>query len=290
MSPISALFRALVDDAAVFPPGNLPLPEAVSAHRAHRSAWYADLVGPLLCPASRIAELDSLLAHDGNPLGVGVIVDTGTGGVLEGVDSVARDERLTLRCVEVPLRGEPLADNARRAVAALDAALGGSDDDEPGYVEVPRSSGWRAALDVIADSGYRAKLRTGGAAAEAYPSEQELAQFILGCLDRGVAFKLTAGLHQAVRHSTDAGTEEHGFLNVITAVAAALDGADAADLAARLAARESDVVAATIKDLRPERAAGVRRWFASYGSCSIAEPLTDLVALGLVERPDNVGA
>ena len=59
---VSSLFRVnagclprsshgLVDDAAVFPPGNAALPDAVAAHREHRAAWYADLVGPLLVPA-----------------------------------------------------------------------------------------------------------------------------------------------------------------------------------------------------------------------------------------------
>jgi hypothetical protein len=48
------LFAGLVDDAAVFPPGSASVPDAVSAHRRHRTAWYADLVGPLLLPASAV--------------------------------------------------------------------------------------------------------------------------------------------------------------------------------------------------------------------------------------------
>ena len=58
----------LLDDAAVFPPGNLPLAEAVVAHRAHRASWYADLVGPLVVPA---AALDDLV--DEGPLDVAVV-------------------------------------------------------------------------------------------------------------------------------------------------------------------------------------------------------------------------
>lgn len=54
---IPELFRGLFDDAAVFPPGNLPVAEAVPAHRAHRAAWYAEAVGPLLCGAGRLGEL-----------------------------------------------------------------------------------------------------------------------------------------------------------------------------------------------------------------------------------------
>ena len=30
---------------------------------------------------------------------------------------------------------------------------------------------------------------------------------------------------------------------------------------------------------------GARRWFTSYGSCSITEPVDDLVGLGLLEAP-----
>ena len=40
--------RALLDDAAMFPPGLAPLAEAVPAHRRHESAPYAGLVGPLV--------------------------------------------------------------------------------------------------------------------------------------------------------------------------------------------------------------------------------------------------
>lgn len=43
---IPTIFDRLVDDAAVFPPGDLPVPDAVAAHRVHRSAWYAGFVGP----------------------------------------------------------------------------------------------------------------------------------------------------------------------------------------------------------------------------------------------------
>ncbi|MEV7025976.1 hypothetical protein AB0O00_28035, partial [Kitasatospora sp. NPDC093558] len=60
-SAIPDLFRGLFDDAAVFPPGNLPVVEAVPAHRAHRTAWYADAVGPFLCGAGRLGELAAVL-------------------------------------------------------------------------------------------------------------------------------------------------------------------------------------------------------------------------------------
>jgi hypothetical protein len=31
--------------------------------------------------------------------------------------------------------------------------------------------------------------------------------------------------------------------------------------------------------------AGARRWFRSFGSCSVLDPVHDLTALGLMEKP-----
>ncbi|TDD67178.1 hypothetical protein E1262_19780 [Jiangella aurantiaca] len=277
---IPPIFGRLIDDAAVFPPGDLPLADAVPAHVAHRSAWYSALVGPLLCPASSLESLASLARTLPSPLEVAVVVDTGTAGVLAAVDTVAQESHVVLRGVEVPLRGSPLGENARRTVAALDAALGGPDDDEPAYVEVPREPGWEQALDVVADAGYRAKLRTGGASPDAVPSDDAVAAFIVGCLDRGIPFKFTAGLHHAVRRPS-----EHGFLNMLVAAGTAVGGGAAADVAAALALDDGARLAATVAELP---AVSVRRWFASYGSCSIAEPLAELIALGLVADPGKV--
>src|SRR5262245_12753309 len=77
---VPPLLRALIDDAAVFPPGNAPLDEAVAAHRQHRAGWYAEMVGPLLVPASSAPALPGL-AQPGERLAVGLIGDTGMDGL-----------------------------------------------------------------------------------------------------------------------------------------------------------------------------------------------------------------
>ncbi|HEY9379419.1 MAG TPA: hypothetical protein VIQ02_20255, partial [Jiangellaceae bacterium] len=74
----AALFTGLIDDAALFPPGNAPMPVAMHDHSGHRAAWYAPLVGPFLCPASR---LDELAAQVATPIPVRLVIDTGAGGV-----------------------------------------------------------------------------------------------------------------------------------------------------------------------------------------------------------------
>jgi hypothetical protein len=288
MSTGPVLFDRFVDDAAVFPPSRLPLADAVRTHRHHRGSWYARLLGPLLCPASQLDRLDALTRELGGPFGISIVVDTGVGGLLEAVDVVARAKQLALQGVEIPLRGDSLADAARRTVAGLDAALGGPDDGGPAYVEIPRSAGWQRALDVIAESGYRVKLRTGGAEPADYPSPAELASFIMACLDREIAFKFTAGLHRAVRHRGANGTVEHGFLNIMLAVVAALDSGDAEAMIPTLLVEDGNQLAAAVHQLSDSRGRAVRRWFACCGSCSIAEPLDDLISLGLIAAPDTV--
>ena len=100
-----------------------------------------------------------------------------------------------------------------------------------------------------------------------------------------LAFKCTAGVHHAVRHrAADTGFEHHGFLNVLLAVAAALDDASPEQVAAELADRDAARVVAKISNLDVETISAVRSLFTSFGTCSTDEPINDLVTLGLVGK------
>ncbi len=131
--------------------------------------------------------------------------------------------------------------------------------------------------------GLHAKHRTGGVEAHLFPSEAGLASAIEACLDREVAFKCTAGLHRAVRHRAEAtGFEHHGFLNVLLATRASLDGGGPAAVAEVLAESDPDVVAARVRELGADAVARTRSWFRSFGCCGVEDPWADLVALGVV--------
>lgn len=65
MSTVPALYRHLVDDAAMFPPGELPLTEAVPAHHAHRAASYAELVGAFVCTDEDLMKVAEAAARAG---------------------------------------------------------------------------------------------------------------------------------------------------------------------------------------------------------------------------------
>jgi len=288
-SPIPAAYRALVDDAAVFPPGNAPLDVAVRAHREHRASTHADLVGPLVVGDAHLPDLRALVST--TPLAV-VVVVSGGAGALEPAVRWASGGVLDLRGMEIALRdsatGE-LTHNTRRITTAVDqlVASGDLDDETAVSVEMPRLYGagptadWLAALDEVAASDHRLKLRTGGAEADAFPSATELATCIGAALDRELSFKCTAGLHHALRHrDATTGLIHHGFLNVLLATRASLDGAPVADVAAVLEETDAD---ALLGGTDEAGLAGARRWFRSFGSCSVLDPLHDLHALGLVQ-------
>ncbi|TWD82360.1 hypothetical protein FB561_3490 [Kribbella amoyensis] len=282
MSTVPALFRHLVDDAAMFPPGELPLAEAVAAHRAHRASEYADLVGPFVCTDENLMAVAAEAARTGSgPLEVSVVITGGAGGIEPAVRYGDRSADVTVASIEVRLRAEDdLSRNALRVVRACDDCL----DEENAFVEIGLDGAWERALDVVADAGYAAKLRTGGLDASLFPSSDQVAAFVTACLDREVAFKCTAGLHNAVRHTDPAtGFEHHGFLNALLATRASLDGASQTEVAAVLDDRDGTSLATRAGALSEQQAAGTRRWFTSFGSCSIDEPREDLTTLHLLE-------
>ncbi len=280
--------RAIVDDAAIFPPGNAPLERAVTEHREHRRADYADLVGGFVVSDVKLPELTTLVSESAAeaPLRLNLVVTGGAGAIEGAVRWAHRAEGVELAAVEFRLRDEDdLAHNAQRALAMTDALAGEMDGVEL-YVEPPRvhaepTAGWLAALDELAAREVRLKFRTGGVDADDFPTADELAACIRAALDRELPFKCTAGLHHAVRgkHDLPDGTtvRQHGFLNVLAATRAELDGEDT------VAVLEESDPASLLARLDPDVLMRTRRWFNSFGCCSVLEPHEDLVELGLVQ-------
>jgi hypothetical protein len=278
------LTRALVDDAAIFPPGNATLRDAVREHPRHRAARYGEAVGPLLLRLPDVGALEALVAG-GPELSIGLVCspDASADDVQRAITDAQR-AGCAVRAIEQPIdRGAPLAD-----MVALGRTHGARV-----WAEVPQASALDgslgARLDDVAAAGAGAKYRTGSVRPEAFPTEQQLAQFLLACIDRNLPFKLTAGLHHAVRH-TAAGAgeggsdlEQHGLLNVVNAVAAAQGGADEASMVALLADRDAGKVATAAARLDDTTIGRVREAFVSFGCCGVTDPLIDLVTLGLLE-------
>ena len=269
------LLTRLCDDAALFPPGNLPLAEAVPAHVAHLASEHRALVGPFIVSAAGVDALGPLLggAEEGS-FEVAVTVPA-PDRMTAALAAAAGVPALRVVALEVAV---PTGVDPSTVVPALDTALAGRTGLEV-YVELPRDDRRPALVAELVGTPYHAKLRTGGVRADLYPDEDELAAAVVACVSAGVAFKATAGLHHAVRNTDPAtGFEQHGFLNVLAAVDAAQAGATTGEVATLLAERDSFAVAALVAGL-DER---VREAFRSFGTCSIDDPRDELVALGLL--------
>jgi hypothetical protein len=247
------LLSRLIDHAALFPPASLPTEAALEVDRAARATPNAWILHRFLVPASRLAELPA----DFDPP-LGVIVD---------VDALP-----------------PLSEQVDVVEARLERAAATEGVEARVFLEV--WPGDDATLDAVAERGAGAKVRCGGPTPDMFPSPAELAHFICGCRDRGLAFKATAGLHHPLRDGI-----AHGFLNLLgAAVLAHAARAEPRDLVEVLL--EEDAGAFGVTDeaftVRGQAfgagavAAMRERLFVGYGSCSFSEPVEDLRGLRIL--------
>ena len=282
---LDALFAGLVDDAAVFPPGNAAVPDAVRDHRAHRSAWYAPLIGPLVLPDTELAAASRAtrsLAPDTGSLPISVVITSGAGGLtalahrnLPGLQVVA---------AEIALRDPAdLRGNAQRVVAAAQEF----DPDEVAiFVELPFQPGWVGAIEVIEAAGLSGKIRTGGVVPDAYPTAEQLAEQLSELIEADLPFKATAGLHRAwpnqILNESGETLPQHGFLTMLMAIEALVDGAGTDQAAELLRLADPGRIYAALTDWDDATVARVRRRFRSFGCCGVTDPVQDLVTLGLL--------
>ena len=272
----------LVDDAAIFPPGNAPLHDAAADHvratrrvvgrpggsaggQGHRRARCCAARPPgcrSSSPAARARSADR--------------------------PRLCRKLGLELAGLEIALRDlDDLPGNARRVVAAVDAAR----SDETSATTCPSTSSSRRPSrrpagsprpTRLAAAELRLKFRTGGVEAHALPDGSPT----VAALDRR-----GAGPRDAV--------QVHGRAARRAAAPRPGDRLRAPRLPQRahrdrprLRRRRASTTSVAILDERDAEpccpsgadrptSSGARRWFTSFGSCSVTDPLESLVATGL---------
>jgi hypothetical protein len=288
VSTVPAYLHGLVADAPTAPPagtaGHGTDRWLVEALTADRRLTVPELLGPFVVDDRTLAGLERAVGtavRDGvadldDPLHVGLVV-TGGAGALGPAARRAESGSLSLDTLHTSLRDpDDVVGNARRVVAAVDAALDAGDlDDGVGvHVALPApdrtgaSRDWLAALDVLAarDLGVTFAPAELGAAG--------LATCLGAALDRELRFTCAGGSPRAVT-----GTAGVGFLDVLVATRTCLDGAAAADVAAVL--QETDP-ARLLAHADGTGLASARRWFTSTASSDLAASVADLRDLGLV--------
>jgi hypothetical protein len=299
---VRSAFARLVDYAGLFPPAQLSLAQATGEYREARGGPHAWMLGRFIIPATT---LSSSPQNGDTPFSVildgGSDPDTWLESVGSRIDSAAalRGKGVAVEALEVPLPAAFTTDGApdeplQRLRELMEKAWL---SDLPVYVEFARRGEWKAvverAMSAVMRAGCGAKLRCGGLTAEAFPSVDEVAEFLAAANAAHVPFKATAGLHHPVRHVDAAsGFTMHGFLNILAAAALAprVDGPMLQRIVAEDDPTEFHFEDATLcwGDERIELGeleACRRSAFVAYGSCSFSEPVADLTALGVFATP-----
>ena len=246
------LLESLIDYAGMFPPAALTVDQAVANYASYRRGKYMWALGRFVVPAAQLVSVPREFP----------------------VTVVAGDEMPEADVFEIKA-------SSAEAIERIARARG----NRTVYVEVVNL----ALLGTIKAYRLRAKIRTGGTTAEAFPSVQSIAAFIRGCVELEVPFKATAGLHHPIRCMAAltyaAGAPQatmHGFLNLFMA-SALPEHAEKILLEENARAFAFDDGGFWWRDLRvpTEEIARVRQnVFTSFGSCSFDEPINDLKELG----------
>lgn len=305
---LTTLTTSLFDYAGLFPPAGLDMPKTCENYARARMGTHAWTIGRIVCPASQLHNLSEAAAvlmpgtyatsgyreHADilEPWSISAVIDGPLAESLELID--AFDEHHGVE--EHGLARVDTIELKAKNPAFIDEAIDQIPDDITPFFEVPGEGDCRGFIAALAGGEAHAKIRCGGVIADAFPTSERIADFLLACRGASVAFKATAGLHHPLRAEqrltyepdSPCGTM-HGFVNLFMAAAFVrtkeasremvielLEEQDASqfgfeDATARWRRQELDAV-----DL-----ARTRETFAlSIGSCSVDEPVADLQKLG----------
>ena len=293
---IRCLLAGLIDYAGLFPPANLDMARAVREYARQRASDDSWMLGRFVGPAGRLDELENAAESfwrkgGAVPWRLSVLAPGDPAAARRRIDAFQRDRAEPGHAVVEAVEREV---SSPGKVAAAMSVFAGFEV----YLEIPHRDDPAPFMATLAEHGGRAKIRSGGGDADAFPSSAELARFIVSAARAGVPLKATAGLHHPLRGEyrltyeadSPSGTM-HGFLNVFLAAAwVKTAGMSQVEAEALLEERDPGAIVFTDaavrwRDHELDAAAiiGARVGFAaSYGSCSVREPVSELRNLKLL--------
>jgi hypothetical protein len=303
MTALRVLLAGIVDYAGLFPPAALDMPAAVRHYAGYRTDDASWMLGRFVVP---IARLDEFIAAR-EAIGPVARAQSGDAGqpewrlsAIAGADLGADLARV--REFNRANAGRSSIDSIEAKLATPDAirsaAAAVSGDAISLFAEIPLEPDPAPLVDAIRTAGISAKIRTGGVTADAIPSPGPVVRVLRRCIDAGVRFKATAGLHHPLRGeyplTYDTGAPVgvmYGYLNVFLSAAWMREGMPDAEAALLLDERSPGAIQVTEsaiawRDFRltADQVRRIRDELAvSFGSCSFREPVDDLRALAFVD-------
>ncbi len=294
---LRVLLNGVVDYAGLFPPASLPIAEAAAEYVTHRDGPDAWALGRFVLPAARLDEFDAaasgrLPRESARSWALSALLGSDVEEDIQRIDRF-NERHGNVRSGAVIVDTVELKAPTPRDVARADSLLDRRFDT---YMEVPTVDDPEDLIAAVARTTAKAKIRTGGVTADAFPTSAQVIRFIEACLAHGVSFKATAGLHHPWRaeyrltYMPDAPSAPmYGFLNMLLTVAAAREGWPRADVVAVLEERDagsvrfgSDGAQWRGRLLGIDALERARDSMASFGSCSFREPVDELRALRLL--------
>jgi hypothetical protein len=303
---VRTLLAGIVDYAGLFPPAGLPLEPALRNYVRYGDETDAWMLGRFVIPAARLEELAPLagLFPEHSTLTFSAL-GRGGAGTTEFLAGLAEDMRaiesfqgrhghaVRVDAFEVRLPADALGGDLPRL---LDEAARPLEDSctacLPVYFEAPAADAARAAVALEGRRNRGFKLRCGGLKAADFLPAADVAAALTACIDSGVPFKATAGLHHPLpRFDEGVRARMHGFVNLAVAgILSCALGLDAGQVRLILEDDRPESFAfddggVSWRDHRAtvaEVAAARRDAVVSFGSCSFDEPREELRALGWV--------
>lgn len=271
---VPAEFIGFFDDAATFPPGLAPLDKAIIDHVTRWVNQLSGAVGPAVLKLEDLSAACGIAAgldRGGRSVEVSVVVPAGQLGAALGA---AREVGPELRVVAIELKTDA-EDEALWSAQIREAA---AEQGLPVYVELTADQVSGGAMELLKGTSLCLKYRTGGIQAQLFPSPQQLGGVITEAVAARIPFKLTAGLHEAIRFTDSfTGFTHHGFLNIALATAAARAHEPAEQVVDLLTQTDP----APLVGLAKSSDRSWRESFKSFGTCSVGEPAESLERLGL---------
>lgn len=280
VNQLDSFFDQMVHEAALYPPGSESMDRGIADRIFPENAAKVRIVGPFLRPVDRFSEMQNQFPSDEEC--DSALLGSDPSRLANTYFTAVKHKRLRVTRIELALLDED-SDNFG-AISYIGRHLLGVIV----FAEVPRQADLGPILDRLALEAYGAKMRTWGLASEMFPSEEEVARFLVESLRRSLPVKVNAGLHSAVHHRDDmTGFEHQSFLNFEVVECQIVQGEELSQCIGTLRQRDSFKIVEMLTDLAPKARAATRALFVGYGSCSIDQPYQELLKLGLLEAFDG---
>jgi len=278
------LLDQAIDYAGLFPPAALDMASACDEFDFIRQRPFAWIVRKFVCP---IQSLPNLLKHCSgtveNPWEISV-VGTYLEGFTQDLDLIEQfEEAAQGRAV---IAGYEVKGDLRNPKPKILKAMSESLQDDI-FIELQANSSLLDSIHQMVEyEVIGAKFRTGGLEQSSFPKDDYLAKFIHECVALDVPFKFTAGLHHPFRtYAPEVDATMHGFINLTMASALAqVHDLNRSEIGKIIAEPDPKQFWFTEKgagwgnfELSLDDIESARELIVSWGSCSVTEPLEDLI-------------